>query len=123
MNKKTIIGTICGLLLLVAIGYTAYVVIMNRQPVATEQKTVSDDKKIPLSQLQANKTQGSCWTAVDKKVYNLTSYVTKHPGGVELYNGCGKEITNLFPNHPGGRFNSEKNLALIKELYIGDLVD
>jgi cytochrome b involved in lipid metabolism len=121
MNKKTIISVMLSIILVGLLAYGGYIFNMNRQPVSEDMKKIPADKMISMTQLQSNKTKDSCWTSVDKKVYNVTSYVGKHPGGVELYNGCGKEISNLFPKHPGGRFNSEKNLQILSNLYIGDL--
>jgi Cytochrome b5-like Heme/Steroid binding domain len=92
-------------------------------PVSEEAKVVPTTGKITLDQLQKNKTSQSCWVGVQKKVYDLTKYEIKHPGGKELFNGCGKEIDSLFPAHPGGRFNSPKNLETILPYYIGELTN
>jgi hypothetical protein len=91
-------------------------------PVPESIKVVPNTGQITLDQLKQNKTSQSCWVGVQKKVYDLTKYEMKHPGGKELFNGCGKEIDSLFPAHPGGKFNSPKNLETILPYYIGELI-
>jgi hypothetical protein len=90
-------------------------------PVTETKKAIPTSGIITLSQLQENKNASSCWVSVNNIVYNVTSYVSKHPGGAELYNGCGKELDNLFPQHPGGKFGLESNLKLIESFKIGNL--
>jgi cytochrome b involved in lipid metabolism len=121
MKFIKVLGIIAAvLILLIAAGIGLYR--YNNQPVSIENTTVPSTGKITLAQLQANKNNISCWSSVQGKVYDLTKYVSKHPGGAELFNGCGKEIDSLFPKHPGGRFDSDSNLKKIQEYYIGELV-
>lgn len=90
-------------------------------PVSNDMKILPKDGKITLAQLNANKNSSSCWASVGGVVYDVTSYVSKHPGGAELYNGCGKELDSLFPKHPGGRFDSDSNKAILEKFKIGTL--
>ena len=123
MNKSIIkiLGLILSVLILVGAGVFIKWQVDKNQIVPEAAKVVPATGLITIAQLQENKTNNSCWITVKKKVYNLTKYVDKHPGGKELFNGCGKEIDSLFPAHPGGRFDSEKNLNLILPYYIGEL--
>lgn len=38
--------------------------------------------------------------AIEGKVYDVTSYVSRHPGGKAILNGCGKDATVLFNERP-----------------------
>jgi cytochrome b involved in lipid metabolism len=110
-----------GLAVLTVLGAGIYWKTTFGTPVSIESKVIPKDGKISLTQLKNNKNSTSCWSSVNKVVYDVTSYVSKHPGGAELYNGCGKEIENLFPKHPGGRFDSESNKSLLEKFKIGTL--
>ncbi|NBU33562.1 cytochrome b5 domain-containing protein [bacterium] len=64
-----------------------------------------------------NKTD--CWTIINGSVYDITSYVPIHPGGVaEITRACGKDGTSLFTSNP--KHNSRANMELAN-LKIGSL--
>ncbi len=37
-----------------------------------------------------------CWTMIDGNVYDITEYVSSHPGGDEILRACGTDGTTLF---------------------------
>jgi hypothetical protein len=50
-----------------------------------------------MAQVKANNTAKSCWTAIDGFVYNLTSWISSHPGGAgAILFLCGTDGTNAF---------------------------
>jgi len=54
---------------------------------------------------------------VDGKVYDITSYITSHPGGDSILNNVGDDSSEGFhgPQHPPSA------LDVLAEFYIGDL--
>jgi len=62
----------------------------------------------------ANNTQ-KCWTVVDGLVYDLTSYLNRHPGGQQaVLKMCGIDGTAAFIQKHGGQPNPEQILAGLK---------
>ena len=50
-----------------------------------------------MAQVKANNSAKSCWTVVDGFVYNLTSWISSHPGGAgAILLLCGTDGTNAF---------------------------
>lgn len=50
-----------------------------------------------MAQVRANNTAKSCWTAIDGYVYNLTNWISAHPGGSgAIVFLCGTDGTNAF---------------------------
>ena len=48
-------------------------------------------------------TGNDCWTVINGEVYDLTSYVTSHPGGANLIKAiCGKDGTSSFSGQHAG---------------------
>jgi hypothetical protein len=50
-----------------------------------------------MSQVRANNTARSCWTVIDGVVYDLTRWISNHPGGSgAILFLCGTDGTNAF---------------------------
>ena len=50
-----------------------------------------------MAQVRANNTAKSCWTAIDGYVYNLTNWISAHPGGSgAIVFLCGTDGSNAF---------------------------
>jgi hypothetical protein len=59
-------------------------------------------KRITMDEVKKHNTKDDAWIVIDKKVYNITSWISKHPGGMVIMKGVGKDATNLFRSigHP-----------------------
>lgn len=65
-----------------------------------------------LAQVATHKTPADCWTTISGKVYNLTPFVSKHPGGVDkIIRICGLDGTSVFTNQHGGQDDPMKALV------------
>ncbi len=65
----------------------------------------------------SHSTSSSCWSIVNDKVYNITSYIEKHPGGPEaILKICGKDGTSTLHRQHGT--SKDDNL---QKYYLGDL--
>ena len=54
---------------------------------------------LSISEIKTHNSKLDCWSIVNGNVYNLTSFVQKHPGGAAVIaNICGKDGTNAFSN-------------------------
>jgi cytochrome b involved in lipid metabolism len=51
---------------------------------------------LTVTEVSKHSTGSDCWTIVDGKVYDITKYVPRHPGGDEILKACGKDGTDLF---------------------------
>lgn len=55
--------------------------------------------KLSASEVATHNSKSDCWSIVKGSVYNLTSYVQKHPGGASVIaNICGKDGSGAFTN-------------------------
>lgn len=53
-------------------------------------------KAIPLDEIKKHDSKESCWMAIEGKVYDVTEYIDKHPGGEHILKGCGRDMTASF---------------------------
>ncbi|KAK9283554.1 hypothetical protein L1049_011801 [Liquidambar formosana] len=60
-------------------------------------KGQSNKRLISMNEVKQHQTEGSMWTVLKGRVYNLSPYMKFHPGGVDmLMKGVGKDCTSLF---------------------------
>lgn len=72
-----------------------------------------------LSEIAKHGDATSCWTMIEDKVYDLTEYIEKHPGGSKAILAiCGEDGTSSFNAMPAGVMTAAR-LALSK-FVIGD---
>ncbi|MGD9755171.1 MAG: cytochrome b5 domain-containing protein, partial [Acidimicrobiia bacterium] len=87
-----------------------------QQPIAAGNLILSMDE------VRRHATPEDCWTVVDGTVYDMTSFIERHPAGasdiVEYL--CGKDGTADFRGEHGGQGEPEKWLATLE---IGSLAD
>lgn len=76
-------------------------------------------KKITLSEIAKHNTKTDCWTTIDGKVYDLSSFVPNHPGGDKILAICGIDGTEIFRNQHD---HNQKQADILVNLQIGDLV-
>lgn len=84
------------------------------KPVTPTQITPSAYTAATVAQ---HKSQSDCWTIVDGVVYDLTSFITKHPGGARsIATICGVDGTAAFSGQHG---ESEKANMKLNSLILG----
>ena len=124
-----IIGLLAAIGFVVAIGFgtnntsktipTGSSVTQNAQSNST-----SDSQKYSASDVAKHSTKSDCWTIVDGGVYNITSYISEHPGGSEILQACGIDATQMFKGMGAkGRNNAHSQDArdILSGLQIGTL--
>jgi len=69
-------------------------------PVVTPIPTI---KSYTLAEISTHNSKTSCWTTVKGKVYDITTYIPRHPGGEkQIMQVCGKDGTFLFEDQHSG---------------------
>ncbi len=79
----------------------------------------ADRATLDPTEIGKHNSQSDCWFIINSKVYNVTNYLPKHPGGIEaisLY--CGKDATQAFSQQHGRAPYIGSSLDLF---YIGNL--
>ena len=87
-----------------------------------EEKTGENgetEKTYTMEEIAKHNSKESCWTVIRGKVYDLTSWIDKHPGGADkILRICGKDGTDLFVKQHGGKEKPEK---ILEDFEIGTL--
>uniref|UniRef100_A0A7S0G1W4 Cytochrome b5 heme-binding domain-containing protein n=1 Tax=Rhodosorus marinus TaxID=101924 RepID=A0A7S0G1W4_9RHOD len=82
-------------------------------------KPVNEKKSYTWEEVALHNTADSAWIAIRGKVYDVTSFLDKHPGGFELLLlCCGRDASDMFISyHP---FTDKPN-QILKKFEIGEV--
>jgi cytochrome b involved in lipid metabolism len=83
--------------------------------------TSSGLTKLTLEEVKKHDSGTSCWSIVYGNVFNLTKWITKHPGGAEKIRAiCGKDGTTSFERQHTGDAGAANQLS---SYFLGKLGD
>ena len=69
-------------------------------PTKSSSKNSKALKKYTMAEVAKRNTPEEAWIIIDERVYDITNYTSKHPGGEKvLYNMAGKDCTDAFANY------------------------
>jgi cytochrome b involved in lipid metabolism len=73
--------------------------------------TTKEGKIYAMSEVASHSNEQSCWTTVNGNVYDVTSWISKHPGGAKaILSLCGKDGSAAFSGKHGGQDQPEETL-------------
>lgn len=73
-------------------------------PKPTAAPAASGTATLTMADIASHNSAASCYSAINGSVYNLTSFVTKHPGGqAAIKSICGVDGTAAFSGQHGGQ--------------------
>lgn len=102
---------------------TPSVAVTSTEPVATTTVPTPTPATEPvkpkgvysMADVQAHATVGDCWSAINGSVYDLTTWVSRHPGGENPIKGlCGTDGSAKFNRKHASGTKPQSMLALLK---------
>ncbi len=84
----------------------------NTKPDTTKTDNGSSTKMYTMDEVKAANTPEKCWTVIRGTIYDLTAWISKHPGGERgILSLCGTDGTAKFTGKHGGQAGPEKALS------------
>jgi cytochrome b involved in lipid metabolism len=91
------------------------------KPAEPEVLATDGPQSFTMTQVQAHASPEDCWAAINGSVYNLTSWIERHPGGSRSIESlCGTDGSARFQQKHGKSSAAQAALVLLK---IGDLAE
>ncbi|MFZ2555764.1 MAG: cytochrome b5-like heme/steroid binding domain-containing protein [Minisyncoccia bacterium] len=121
--QNKFIPALIGIFIIVAVGGLVHFQTKEKAPFdpVVEGKGAPRAQKgsYTLADVSTHATASDCWSVINGGVYDLTSWVPRHPGGKRAIESiCGKDGSAAFNGqHAGG----EAQAALLVSMKIGDL--
>jgi len=88
-------------------------------------KEISTAKGVyDLDDVAKHNTPDDCWIAIEGKVYDVTGFISSHPGGEAILEGCGLDATELYRTRPmgSGTDHSANARQLLDDYELGTLI-
>ena len=104
---------------LIIVVFLSYFFIKSKKT----QNILGTNNKIDysLDEINLHSSKDDCWTIIDNQVYNVTDFISQHPGGEKILLACGTDATNLFNGiSPLGRVHSAVARGFLSGMKIGD---
>ena len=80
-------------------------------------KNAKKHKVYTLEEVKKHNKKTDAWLIINSKVYNVTSWINNHPGGLIIMKGVGKDASTLYE-----KIKHSKNAdSILKKFYIGEL--
>ena len=102
------------------------------QTTTSQTKTIRPRPGAALNQIEVAKHNrpDDCWTIISGTVYDITKFISQHPGGAEILRACGNEATSLFQQRTtssgekvgSGTPHSSSAAEQLKQFELGPLV-
>lgn len=125
-------SAVIGIIIIAGVGGFVYLQNNDARDAAPVENTIGGDETrdedatnsaqaYTMTQVAAHDDASSCWTVINGKVYDLTDWITKHPGGQQAITQlCGADGSALFNGQHGGAPQQE---AVLASFQIGELAE
>jgi len=75
-----------------------------------------------MEEIATHNKKEDCWLVIETYVYDITDFVSKHPGGEIILTACGTDATAKFNNRPTtGTSHSSLARKMLQSLRLGSL--
>jgi cytochrome b involved in lipid metabolism len=105
-NKKwlfvllVVIAIIAGIFLLLSndknISLTQPEKLQTAEEAVSSDETQISQDEITADEVAEHNSESDCWTIISGNVYDISPYISRHPGGDEILRACGIDATILF---------------------------
>lgn len=81
------------------------------------EEKIKIENEITIEELSKHRKKTDCWISYNNKVYNISSYISRHPGGKIIMQAAGADAKALIEKyHPWVSV-----LSVIRNMEIGTL--
>lgn len=97
---------------------------INLLPFPSPSPTPTQQEAISLAEVTQHTSSSDCWTVIEGQVYNVSGYVSLHPGGGRILQACGKDASDLFSGKSAmGHIHSQIPRQLLAKYRVGSLAN
>jgi cytochrome b involved in lipid metabolism len=113
MNLKKIVTISLTTFIIAVVGVFIMSILISNSP---------QNDNINASEVAKHDNINDCWLIVSNKVYNVTNFISIHPGGSDkIIPYCGKDASTVFNTRNGKGPHPQKSQNVLDNYYVGNL--
>ena len=118
-NGSRVLGAVAGVAVLpltYMAGHSGAESVWEEQYADAQLPIAAGNLTLSMEEVLRHDTPEDCWTVVDGVVYDVTSFIERHPAGANdiIEYMCGQDATDSFQGEHGGQGEPEKWLATLR---------
>lgn len=98
------------------------VVVTKDTTTTSSSSTTTPKQTFTLADVAQHASRNSCWMVIEGGVFDVTTYISSHPGRDKILIGCGKDATDIFYGAMGGKKHSPRAESILSDFYIGTIL-
>ncbi len=111
MSNKKLFVVCLAIAILAGGGYAAWALTKQDTPTSTTTSDITPNSAVDdttasggsttsqtytLDDVAKHNTKDDCWAVINGEIYDLTSFIPRHPGGDEILRACGIDGSSFF---------------------------
>ncbi len=112
------------LFIVIFIAIVGIFIFVSKKQSTEKGNTLSTEieKTYNMEEIATHNKKEDCWLVIETYVYDITDFVSKHPGGEIILTACGTDATAKFNNRPTtGTSHSSLARKMLQSLRLGSL--
>lgn len=94
----------------------------NTENSADSSSIQEESVQLTLSEVALHNTSQDCWLVIENNVYDVSEFISSHPGGSVIIQGCGTDATDLFNDKAAyGDPHSPQAYEMLDDYLLGEL--
>ena len=111
----TSLAAVLALPLTYIAGHTGAESVWEEEYAKAQEPISRENLILTMSEVQQRNTEEACWTVVDGVVYDMTTFIARHPAGAsDIKDMCGEDATEDFQGEHEGQGEPEKWLETLR---------
>ncbi|MFN3257081.1 MAG: cytochrome b5 domain-containing protein [Ilumatobacter sp.] len=120
-RSSSAVAALAALPLVYLAGHSGAEAVWEEEYAEAQQPIAPGDLTLSMEEVERHATPGDCWTVVDGSVYDVTTFIARHPAGAgDVEEMCGADASDDFLGEHGGQGEPEQWLATLR---IGTLAE
>jgi cytochrome b involved in lipid metabolism len=92
------------------------------QTPAQQAAQTNQNTSYTMAEISKHNSTSDCWLLISDKVYDVTSYMSMHPGGIRtIAPTCGTDATYAYDTKNEGSPHSSYATQLLQDYFVGNL--
>ncbi len=116
--KNQFVIPVVAVLAIIGIFFVSTKFMQTPTQPASVPPAVTEQKAYTAEEVAAHNTEADCWMIINNSIYDVTSYLSEHPGGNGISVLCGQDATIGFATKGDENEPHSEQAQKLKEAFL-----